>query len=137
MKFRQLARNYTFRKRFLSIYANELQFLERLELMAAFLYTKSRLMKDLRKRRKYRLYSLKLLMMHILICMEPENAIARPVDNKRTIQSFSDSDCKTFFGFNCQLDLLRILKCLRLNQDRVILSNRSVMTGEEVTTRFV
>jgi len=135
MKFRQLARNYTYRKRYLSIYANELQLLRRLEWLIAITYKKSMIAKDLRCRKKYKGKAIQALLIYILMVLEPEDPIPPTIDNKRGINSFSDSDCKTFFGFNSQADLFRLLKCLRLNKDRVILSNRSVMSGEEIMLR--
>jgi len=135
MKFRQLARNYTFRKRYLSIYANELQLLEKLELLAAGTYKKSKLAKDVKARKKYRESAIRFILINLLMRLEPDDPIPVTIDRKRNILSFSDSDCKTFFGFNSQSDLYRLLKCLRLDKDRIVFSNRSVMSGEEILLR--
>jgi len=135
MKFRQLARNYTFRKRYLSIYANELQFLEKLELLAAVTYKKARIAKTLKARKSYRNRSMQFIIISMLMRLEPNDPIPVSIDRQRNILSFSDSDCKTFFGINSQADLYRLLKCLRLEKDRIVFSNRSVMSGEEVLLR--
>jgi len=135
MKFRRLARDYTYRKRYLSIYSNELQFLQRLELLAASFYKKSILSKDLECKKRFRIKAIGLLQVYISIMREPDRAVPKPINKRRNILSFCDSDCKTFFGFNNQMDLYRLLKCLRLDKERIVLKNGSVMSGEEVMLR--
>jgi len=75
MKFRQLARNYTFRKRYLSIYANESQLLEKLELLAAGTYKKSKLAKDVKARKKYGERSIRFILINLLMRLEPDDPI--------------------------------------------------------------
>jgi len=104
-------------------------------MLAALFYMKSRTSEESGCKKKYRLRSMKLLTVYLSISVEPCNPIPKPIDNKRNIMSFSDSDCKTFFGFNSQADLYRLMKCLRLDQDLITLSNRSIMSGEEVMLR--
>jgi len=119
MKFRRLARDYTYRKRYLSIYSNELQFLQRLELLAASFYKKAIQSKDLASKDRYRKRAIGLLQVYISIMKEPELPVPKPINKRRNILSFCDSDCKTFFGFNCQSDLYRLLKCLLLDKERI------------------
>ena len=135
MRFWQIARNYTYRKRYLPIYANEMQYLKRIELLIAVLYKKSVTSKDVKAKRKYRLLAIKVSLVFVLMLKEPDITISRPINNRKGIASFSDSDCKTFFGFNNQCDLFRLLNCLRLNTDRIVLSNSSVLSGEEILLR--
>jgi len=59
--------------------------------------------------------------------LEPDDPIPATTDRMRNILSSSDSDCKTFFGFNSQSDLYRLLKCLRLDKDRRRLVERSAV----------
>ena len=92
-------------------------------------------MKDSKLKEKYRLQATNVLKIYVLILKEPDNTILRPINHRRSIVSISDSDCKTFFGFSNQQDLLRLLKCLRLDKSRIVLSNGSVMSGEEIFLR--
>jgi hypothetical protein len=68
------------------------------------------------------------------IVLEPANiALPRPPRMDRNIESFSESQCWTFFATRKE-HLHRLLRCLRF-PDRCILENMSVMTGEEVMLR--
>jgi len=104
-------------------------------MFAALFYMKSKLSSNLEVKRKFRERAMRLLSICINMTQEPEITVSKPIDYRRNIQSFCDSDCKTFFGFNCQGDLFRLLKCFRLDLDRISLQNGSVMSGEEIMLR--
>ena len=61
--------------------------------------------------------------------LEQENMVNR----RRTIDSFTNSDCWNFFETNKQ-DLYHLKRALRI-PDKVIFENGSTMPGEEVMLR--
>jgi hypothetical protein len=66
--------------------------------------------------------------------MEPPNVIIMPIPNlKRTIESFDETDCWSFFETRKE-DLYRLLKVFRL-PTLCIFDNRISMPGEEVLLR--
>ncbi len=69
----------------------------------------------------------------LAIALEPDVELEPLIDHKRTIESFSDSDCWNFFETRKE-DLSRIQIALRIPA-RVTLMNVSSMSGEELMLR--
>jgi hypothetical protein len=82
-----------------------------------------------------RLFIILILSVSVIIFDAPDLLCDRLCcqNKRRTIDSFSSSDCWNFFE-TCKEDLYRLIRALRL-PDKVVLSNGSTMSGEELLLR--
>ena len=131
MKFRKPARHLSLRKRFMAITSNERQKFR--HLLKGFIHVGLRLQTHRLSeqcRTQGQNFCLLLLIAMLAIALEPDVELEPLIDRKRTIESFSDSDCWNFFETRKE-DLPRLQIALRIPA-RVTLMNGSSMSGEEL-----
>jgi hypothetical protein len=127
---RKVAKQLSYRKRYLSLSSIEQVRLRRLKRAILTVMCKIKISED--KEEKYELHGKlrKLMVLYFSTSTSMDDGIDKCPRYDRTIQSFSASDCKIMFEFK-KTDLLRLLPLLQL-PDECTFDNRSKMSGEEV-----
>jgi hypothetical protein len=134
IKLKKRARDLSYRRRYLRITSHEQVHSKELKIMILALMIRSRRANHDEKDRRKAQVALKVLTARYLqLVVEPNEPLEPPVRYDRTIEDFTASTCKIFFGFN-KRDLLRLFEQLRF-PDIVRFTNRSKMRGEEVFLR--
>ncbi len=128
------ARHLSLRKRFMAITSNERQKFR--QLLKGFIHVGLRVQNH-RLSEQCRIqgqnFCLLLLIALLANALEPDVELEPLIDRKRTIESFSDSDCWNFFETRKE-DLPRLQIALRIPA-RVTLMNGSSMSGKELMLR--
>ena len=132
IQLKKSARKLSLRKRFLALSSNEavhLRFYEKQLLKLMLRLRNHRLSKDT----KAKGIAIASLLLNEMIKLEPAVTLEPLIDYRRTIDSFTASECWNFFETRKE-DLPRLLLNLRF-PDQCNLENGSKMPGEEVLLR--
>ena len=130
MKFRKTARHLNIRKRFDAVTANEVI---KNKILTKQLKQLQRILRGDRitaVQRQHGNFIIRLISIRILRSLIDEAELMNLVDQRRTIDSFTDSECWNFFETRKE-DLHRLLRGLRFPED-CTLDNGSKMSGEVI-----
>lgn len=133
-KLKRVAKQLSYRKRFLSICSHDQVRSRRIKKVILAFMARLKNVKLEQAERTSLDTGLRLLIARYLsLVAEPDIELEKPVKLNRTIESFSESDCRIFFAFD-KADLPRLLGLLQI-PNVVRFPNRAKMSGEEILLR--